>query len=503
MRSPRITLLAAVLVFLVAGPGSALAANPIPPGNSGADQYTEGVPGAGGNEPSSGGGSSNDSRSGVPGSAYDGLASQGDAAAAAAAVLQASSPDSRALNRAVRQRENGRGLNSRGEPSSSGGPPLAPRTARLGTLSAPSSVDPKVAWAWRFPSSWRWWHSVRWQRSLLAIGAAKTPRQAEGPPSLRRGLLILAALVAALAFAASASAERGLNTGFADFIYQLGDESESNLYLDRSVTANAGIIRVFVRWDDVVGNKPSDPANPGDASYNFVAIDMAVAGAAARGLSVLLTTYQAPAWAEGPNRKPSAPAGSWKVDPGDLADFEKALARRYSGSFEGLPRVRYLQVWNEPGLDTYLAPQWAGKKPFAAEHYRRMINASYKAIKSVRGGNQVVSAGLAPYGDARGGTRTRPLTFWRQLLCLRSDLKPACRAKTRFDVFGEHAINTSGPPRRSALNKNDMSTGDLAEGRKILRAAEKANTVTGGQHPIWVTEFWWESDPPVRHRVIR
>jgi hypothetical protein len=314
---------------------------------------------------------------------------------------------------------------------------------------------------------------------------------------MRRVVPVILALLVGLLASASASAQRGLATGFADPIYRAAGR-EGDLYADRAVEANAGIIRVFVDWDDVVAGTPSNPSQPDDPAYDFSGIDRAVLRAASRDLDVLLTTYKAPGWAEGPNRPSGVADGSWKVDSGDLADFEQALARRYSGSFGGLPQVRYLQVWNEPNLDLYLAPQWRNGRPYAAGHYRSMLNAAYGAIKSVSPETAVVSAGLAPYGDSQGGPRTRPLTFWRRLLCLDSGLGRACGARSRFDVFGEHAINTSGPPRQGALNKNDMSSGDLGRGRRILRAAERAGTVTAGNHPIWVTEFWWESNPPDR-----
>ncbi|HEX5894014.1 MAG TPA: hypothetical protein VFY33_04235, partial [Solirubrobacterales bacterium] len=31
---------------------------------------------------------------------------------------------------------------------------------------------------------------------------------------------------------------------------------------------------------------------------------------------------------------------------------------------------------------------------------------------------------------------------------------------------------------------------------RVLRAAERFGTVSGGHHPVWVTEFWWDSRPP-------
>jgi len=319
-----------------------------------------------------------------------------------------------------------------------------------------------------------------------------------------RTSLILSAFVAMmLAFSPSESQAAEFQTGFADGVYQSPDQSTRDLWLDRTVDAKAGIVRVFVEWRGLVSGRPADPRDPADPAYDFTAIDGAVRDSLARRLDPLLTTFVAPSWAEGQNRPSDAALGSWKPSPSALGDFAFALATRYSGGFpdpanpgQNLPRVRYFQSWNEPNLDIYLGPQWDGGKNAAATHYRQMLNRFDAAIKAVHLDNRHVSAGLAPYGEEKGGARTRPLVFWRELFCLNSRLKRTCSAKSHFDIFGIHAINTSGSPRTSALDPDDMSTADLGESRKILAAAERAGTALGKRHQTWVTEFWWESNPP-------
>ena len=92
----------------------------------------------------------------------------------------------------------------------------------------------------------------------------------------------------------------------------------------------------------------------------------------------------------------------------------------------------------------------------------------------------------------------RPVEFWRQALCAspakkkkkhkkkrarkRAVAKAAgCQAK--FDVLAHHPINTSGGPRRHAINSNDASSADLDRIARVLRAAERAGTVLPGPHP--------------------
>jgi hypothetical protein len=340
-------------------------------------------------------------------------------------------------------------------------------------------------------------------------------------------------LLAAFALPAAAPAKRGLVTGFTGpDNYQTTDASKRALWFDRTVDAGAGIVRIGLSWAAFGGAaRPADPTNPGSASYDFSAIDGAVRDAQARGVKVMFTINSAPPWAEGPGRPPSAFAGAWKPNPSDVADFAQAVAARYSGTFDPdgigpeptLPAVEALQVWNEPNQDAWLAPQFQGKTIIGADRYREILNLSYNAIKSVNPKMLVVTGGTSPYGDPPGGpyspgnARVRPVQWWRSLLCLTpakgkkakkgkkgkkgSSQKLVrtknCPGKPMFDVFAHQPIdNTGGGPLKSGPSKYDASTPDLGRVVEILRAAERAGTVLPGRHPVWVTEFWWDSKPP-------
>jgi len=350
----------------------------------------------------------------------------------------------------------------------------------------------------------------------------------------RIAVLVACGLLAALAFPSAAPAKRGLVTGFASDQYQSGDPAERALWLDRTLDAGGGIVRLPVFWGLVAGpQRPPDPTNPGSGSYNFSSIDPGVRDAEARGITVLLTvSLPTPTWAEGPGRPASAQPGSWKPNPSDLADFMQALAARYSGGFDPdgagpappLPAVEAVEIWNEPNLEFWLSPQFEGKTPVGADHYREMLNASYKAVKAVNPQILVVTGGTAPYGDPPGGpyssigARARPVDFWQRVLCVHPGKKkkktkkgkkgggapPAklvitqgCAGRALFDVFAHHPIsNTGRGPQESGPHRNDASTPDLGRVVRVLRGAESAGTVLPGRHPVWVTELWWDSNPP-------
>ena len=46
------------------------------------------------------------------------------------------------------------------------------------------------------------------------------------------------------------------------------------------------------------------------------------------------------------------------------------------------------------------------------------------------------------------------------------------------------------------MGLDDAGISEMDDITQILRAAEAVGTVPGGAHPVWATEFWWQSNPP-------
>jgi MYXO-CTERM domain-containing protein len=340
--------------------------------------------------------------------------------------------------------------------------------------------------------------------------------------------LIGCALAAALVLPASAPAARGLVTGTTGpEQYQHPNGAVRARWYDRTVDAGAGIVRLSIQWRGLAPTPRAAPANPN--SYNFSGVDEAVRDAAARGVQTMITVNSSPAWAEGPGRPASLPeTSSWKPNPSHLANFMQAVAARYSGSFDPvgaeppLPAVQAVQVLNEPNQDAWLAPQFDGQAIIGPDQYRELINASYNAIKAVNPGMLVVTGGTSPYGDPPGGpyppggARVRPVQWWEDFLCVRAVTSKkkgkkkgkksrkvryvrgaGCTGKPVFDVFAHQAIDNTGKgPLQSGPTRWDVSTPDMGRLVPLLRAGERLGTVSGGRHQVWVTEFWWDSNPP-------
>jgi hypothetical protein len=328
---------------------------------------------------------------------------------------------------------------------------------------------------------------------------------------LRRLVSLTVTLLTLMGIAGSASAARPLHLGFFDGVY-LENAPERSPWLHRTADVGSDIVRLEIGWpvSNPVTRPPGlDARNPSDPRYDFSRADAAVKDATAHGLDVLASFSSGPQWADAPGRPATARPGTWRPDPGALRDYGVALARRYSGSFPDparpgrtLPRVKAFQVWNEPNLDAYLAPQWIGGHPAAPAHYRRMLNAFYQGVKSVRRSALVVTAGTAPFGDpGSGGHRMMPVHFVRELLCLRRGRRNTlrrlpCAEPARFDILSHHPYSVGAPSRR-ALNADDASLPDLGKLTRLMRVAERSGRLLPRKrHKLWVTEVSYDSSPP-------
>jgi hypothetical protein len=325
-----------------------------------------------------------------------------------------------------------------------------------------------------------------------------------------RGFVLASALVIAVVTGAvvtsTATAARGLKTGFADDnVFTADNSSVRNLWLSRAAGARAGIIRITANWRSSVGTSPpANPTNPADPAYHFGRLDEAVKSARSHGLGVLLTVFRAPSWAEDGKRPRKVEPGAWKPDPKKFGQFAQALARRYSGHFLNLPRVRYFEAWSEPNLSQFLAPQWKGKRKVAPRRYRAMLNRFYAGVHAAQPGATVIAGATSSFGDSRkhplnpARPRMRPLVFLRSVLCLNGHLKRArCKKKPHLDALSAHPLNFSNPPNYVPYSKNDLQVAVFRRVTKTLRAAKRAGTVRPrGHHSLWATEEGLLSNPP-------
>ncbi|MGH2978054.1 MAG: hypothetical protein ACRDLQ_00265, partial [Solirubrobacterales bacterium] len=278
----------------------------------------------------------------------------------------------------------------------------------------------------------------------------------------------------------------------------LQDFGYTDTHLDRVRAAGARTVKIVVPWRRVApANRPADfdPANPGDPRYGWQSFDEQIRMAAARGLEPLLTVEQSPLWAE---RGGDGPPGTRNPDPAEFAAFGSAIAQRYSGTYGGLPRVRFYEAWNEPNASFFLSPPYANGEPYTPHLYRAMVNSFSAAVHAVRADNVVVAGAQFPFVVNRAGAVSiGPYRFMREVLCLSEDLKPVpnCGPPLAADVWSHHPY-TSGDPTHRASNRDAISLGDMRKMKRLLNAAIQQKRFSSSR-PVafWVTEFGWDTAP--------
>jgi hypothetical protein len=252
-----------------------------------------------------------------------------------------------------------------------------------------------------------------------------------------------------------------------------------------------------------------DPADP--AQYEgWGPYDQAVVGARRRGLEVFVgVAGPAPDWATAGR---SEPVGVLRPDPEEFGAFVRAVGRRWSGSYEGLPRVGLWSVWNEPNLPRFLLPQRSSSRartPVAPHVYRRLYLAAHAGLSATGHGEDAILMGeLLPIGRNPTSSRSslRPLEFLREMACVDARMRPfrgrAARARgcTGYRALpglgvAHHPYTPPAGPRVRPRHPDDVTIGVLPRLVRALDRLGRARRLPRGME-VWITEFGFQTDPP-------
>jgi hypothetical protein len=296
-------------------------------------------------------------------------------------------------------------------------------------------------------------------------------------------LLVVCLLLAAAIPATAVAAERTL-VGFQDDpTFRWRDDRTAMLSL--ATTTNATIVRTTVYWSKVAPRRPANARNAFDRAYQFDDLDELVRNTQQRGMTVMMTIWGTPGWAnggQGQNRAPNRMI--------DLRDFAQALAARYSGRNPGLPYVGYFSIWNEPNLEQFLAPTFDARgRPVSPATYARIVRAAYAGIKA---GNR---SALVAIGETspRGRDRLTPSPGK-----LQNTLSPGnfarllsqARPPLRFDAWAHHPYSTLGAGPNQKVRFPNVNLPQLPTFEKRLDTWFKRKNI-----PIWITEYAFETRP--------
>ncbi len=280
--------------------------------------------------------------------------------------------------------------------------------------------------------------------------------------------------------------------------------------LDEMAALGADVIKAQVYWNEIsprVRRKPAgfDSADP--ASYDFGAYDALVNAIVARGMTPFLVIgNRAPDWAVKKVTK-SPHDGIYRPSSKEFRLFAQAVGRRYSGNYNGLPRVRLWSVWNEANLSSWLAPQRSKKGvPIAPSLYRNLYLAGRGGLADTgHGGDTILLGELMPLG-AGSKSKFTPTDFLREMVCLDRAYRPyrGKAAKARGCPKKVKRIPTSGIALHPYLPRAGLRARPRAGEVPITRLSTMTRQLDllgrrgklPRRLPIWLTEFGFQTDPP-------
>ena len=290
----------------------------------------------------------------------------------------------------------------------------------------------------------------------------------------RLARIALVLTLAALAAPAVANAGPRMWMGFQDDPY-FRWLPERFFMRDRAMQANATMMKTTVYWFNTAPRRPANAANPFDPAYRWEDLDEFVRQAHDRDIEVMLTIWGTPTWA-GPakNRLPRRVA--------DVQNFARALATRYSGRYRGFPFVRFYSVWNEPNLNLFLAPQYAGKRSVSPGLYARLYRAAYTGFK-LGSPTALVAMGETSARKVSSSPSHAPARF--------AELLSLTKPRLRFDAYAHHPYGSPAnqPPTQKVAWPNVSMTSLPRFGVSLDKWFKRKNI------PLWLTEYGHETRP--------
>ncbi len=378
----------------------------------------------------------------------------------------------------------------------------------------------------------------------------------------RRALITIAALAACafvhlLGVPAPAAASGNQVAIIEDDPHVLQDPMRT---LQRFRDLGAGIVRVFVQWNQIAPDwhstkqpahfDPSDPASyPAGAWAQW---DAVVRAAPLEGLGVdFVITGSAPRWADGPGSPAvvkATPYRAWFPSAAKFGAFVHAVGTRYSGSYPDpqdpattLPRVSFWSIWNEPNFGEDLAPQATrgSTVPTAAYLYRSLVGSAWTALQATGHRHDTIVIGeLAarglgpspanaahPQGLPGNFSQTKPLQFIRTLYCVDSRYRqlrgsaahavgcPTTAAGSRrfraqnpglFSAsgFGDHPYPQDLPPTKD--HSRDPNFATFPRLPNLEAELDRLQRLYGSHArlPIYNDEFGYITNPPNHGRYV-
>ena len=284
-------------------------------------------------------------------------------------------------------------------------------------------------------------------------------------PPIRK-FVFLAALLALAAAAPSQAAPRKLAVGASESASLVPDAVLAKTRMDLAVLAGFTEIEVRAGWT------PGKTEPTAEELASFQASALAAQLDAVR-LVIAVDTG-------GSLQTPSS-----LLDRKQFAQYTAALAR-------SLPYVRDFIVGNEPNLNRFWMPQFAGRgRDVAAPAYEALLARTYDSLKEVSPAITVIGGAVAPRGadNARSARQTHaPTTFLRDLGVA---YRKSRRSKPIMDMLAVHPYGeySKTPPTALHPKSTSISIADYPKLVKLLRDAFRGTAQRGAALPILYGEY--------------
>jgi len=270
---------------------------------------------------------------------------------------------------------------------------------------------------------------------------------------MRRLLIVLAVICAALPFAGSASASPYVRYGIQDDAWLMYGPGTLSDRLDQLQFLGVDVVRFTVDWN---------ATEPRKGVYDWTLDDEVLNGLHERGIAPLVTLYGSPRWANGDRLPNWAPTSN-----STFAAFARTVAERY-------PFVHLWTIWNEPN-------QVRSLRPTTAKTYvQKLLNPAYAAIHAVSPSSQVAGGVTAPRG-ATGGVS--PVAWIAGM--------KAAHAKLDAYAHNPYPLSPQETPTTGACKYCDTIT--MASLNRLLVDVKNA---FGTKTRIWLTEYGYQTNPP-------
>jgi polysaccharide biosynthesis protein PslG len=245
---------------------------------------------------------------------------------------------------------------------------------------------------------------------------------------------------------------------------QFLNQNDLDRTLDGMAALGAGWLRFDMNWADIQRDGPNE--------YRWARYDNLIQAANARGFKVLAVLDYTPGWAR--------PAGTTdKVPPTNPADYRRFVAAAVSRYSAAPYNVRHWEIWNEPNLHVFFAPQ------ADVARYTVLLKEAYTAIKQIDSSSVVLTGGMSP--AASNGVDIDPRAFLRGIY--------ENGGKGYFDAVGHHPYTfPSSPESDPTVNGGDPNWSSwyiMASSNPSLRSIMEGQG--DGAKKIWATEWGYPS----------